>query len=256
MASSDSVVAVLYVLKFVSLATLFYAAYWAFDIRHALAVRIYKNQILGVGLLSILFVYTFFISSIGAISGPYGSLIGILELLFGLAGILGVLYFVDASVLASRRLDPLLRDILCWSKVRYAFWAYEIFATFFTLLDAIFSHAAGTPLFLTHIVTYGYTISFPFVFLVPLFSFLVLIPVAIRAKDPQLREHFRWLGLMAVIALVYLIPLGGPSTTPEGLLIGTIVVLILGYCLYKSARSLVPLNRISQLDGRPKAGSL
>jgi hypothetical protein len=247
MASSEGIMILLNALRLIPLAIILYAACWAFDIRHALAVRVYKNQALGVGLLSIFFVYLLFLNTGGAAQGPYAPLIGLLELLFGLTGFLGVMYFVDASVLASRRSDPLFRDTLHWSIVRYVVWTYEIFSASFTGLGTALSMIGGTSASLLQVVSFGFSISFPLVFLVPIFSFLILIPVAIRARDPYLRGHFEWLGLMAGSTLLLQIS-GAIPSSDFTVLVGIILTSIGGYCLYKSARSLVPLNRTPRLE--------
>jgi hypothetical protein len=259
MVSSDIVLNLLKLLKFAPIAVSVYAAYWAFDIRHALAIRVYKNQALGVGLLSLLNVYLILLTSIGATQGPNSPLIGFLELLFGVAGFLGSLYFVDASVLASRRSDPLFRDTFHWSKVRYLLWTWEIFGGTFVVLDYALSLIAMGSSFVMQIMNSGSSVIFPFIFLVPISTFLILFPVAIRAKDPNLKKHFKWLGLLAVLELVYVGPLGGGSGTgvsamPGGVSLGIIFLCIGGFCLYKSARSLVTLNRLSAI--RDQSGTM
>ena len=258
MVSSDIILNVLNLLRFAPLAVYVYAAYWAFNIRHALAIRVYKNQALGVGLLSVLLVYLVLLNSVGAIKSLNGPMIGFLELLFGVAGFLGSLYFVDSSVLASRRSDPLFRDTLHWSKVRYMLWTWEIFGGTFVVLDYALSLIGGESSFLMQIMNSGTSIIFPFVFLVPVSSFLILFPVAIRAKDPNLRGHFKWLGLLAVLELIYVVPLGGGSgtgvsATPWVFSLGIIFLFIGGFCLYKSSRSLVTLNRLSTMEGQSRA---
>ena len=256
MVSSDIIAIILSVVTVVPLAIVLYAGYWAFDIRHALVVRVYRNQALGVGLLSVFLIYLTFIAALGPPGGPYGAVIGFLELMFGVIGFLGLLYFVDSSMLASRRSDPLLRDTLHWSKVRYVIWGYEIFAAFFAVVDAGLSLIHGVPSSLMQFMNFGFSFSFPFVFLVPVFSFLVLFPAWLRAKDRQLRQHFKWLGLMAVAVIIFdfAFPSGGPFATTAGTALAIVLTSFIGYCLYKSARSLVPLNRISAFRETSNAG--
>src|SRR5208282_2621530 len=85
-----------------------YAAYWAFSIRHALAVRLYRRQAFGIGfiILAIWFTMGAFVlvpstnlKLYTALTDP--SFYFLFIVLF---------YWIDASVLATRRSDPLLRD--------------------------------------------------------------------------------------------------------------------------------------------------
>ena len=97
----------------------------------------------------------------------------------------------------------------------------------------------------------------------------MFVPVAIRAMSPTLRNHFRWLAMLAAVTGVFFIAPGIFSsfiTPDEGSILSGVFFLAVGYCLYRSARSLVPLNRISSsiepdappflLLTRPDAGKL
>jgi hypothetical protein len=170
---------------------------------------------------------------------------------------LGTLYFVDASALVARRADPLLRDTIHWSKVRYVLWAFQIFNVSFIILGTILSIATGNNALANQIMqgNNGAITSIPamianFAWAVAFGSFIVFVPMAFRAKDLTLRRHFKWLALMAGLTGLYFV-IGGitnisANTSAVGNLAGnTIFFLTIAYCLYRSARALVPLNRLS-----------
>jgi hypothetical protein len=265
MPSNDLVLSILNALNYVPLLALVYAAYWAFDIRHALTVRLYRNQAFGLGLFSLLVTLAALPSPQPGSSGILGSISFQIEYtLVTSAFWLGVIYFVDASALASRRSDPLLRDTLRWSKVRYALWVFQIFNVSFILLGVTFSAITGNSTLANQIMqgNNGAFTSLPAIIAnlawgTAFGSFIVFLPVAFRARDPSLRRHFKWLAVMAVVVgLVFIImgilsstPLETSLATPFGTFVGTSVFfLTAGYCLYRSARALVPLNKISLLE--------
>lgn len=265
MSSSDLILGILTVIGYVPLLALFYAAYWAFDIRHDLTVRLYRNQAFGLGVFCL-------VITLAALPSPEISSSGILGSTSFLIGYtlvtsafwLGTIYFVDASVLASRRSDPLLRDTLHWSKVRYVLWAFQIFNVSFILLGVMYSAITGDITLANQIMqgNNGAFTSLPavianFAWGTAFVSFIVFVPVAIRAKDPSLRKHFKWLAILTVVVGLVFITMGilgsiSSETIPAGL-VGTLVgnsifFTIAGYCLYRSAKALVPLNRISKLE--------
>jgi hypothetical protein len=245
------------------LLALVYAAYWAFDIRHALIVGLYRNQAFGLGVFSLVLILI-------AIPSPQPGSNGILSnVTFGVAYTLvtsafwlGVIYFVDATVLASRRSDPLLRDTLHWSKIRYVLWAFQIFNVSFILLGVIFSAITGNSSLATQIAqgNNGAFTSTPAIIAnlawgAAFGSMIMFVPVAIRARDPTLRRHLKWLALFAAVIGIFFIITATLSqssflfATPAGTLLGnTILFSTAGYFLYRSARSLVPLNKLQAPD--------
>jgi hypothetical protein len=265
MSSSDLILNIVNVLDYAPLLALFYAAYWAFDIRHALTVRLYRNQAFGLGLFSIVITLAALPSPLIGSSGILGStwfLIG--YTLVTSAFWLGTVYFVDASVLATRRSDPLLRDTIHWSKVRYVLWAFQIFNVSFILLGVTFSAITGNTSLANQIMqgNNGAFTSAPAIIAnlpwgIAFGSFAVFIPVAIRAKDPSLRRHFKWLAVLTIVVGLLFIAMGiigsysGESlfASAVGTLVGNSIFFgIAGYCLYRSAKALVPLNRIPKLE--------
>ncbi|HZW54889.1 MAG TPA: hypothetical protein VFF30_01220 [Nitrososphaerales archaeon] len=101
-----------------------YAAYWAFSARQALAVRLYRNQSLGIGLIVLAF-WASLGSGFTPGSAPLQLRVALIQVSFILAVIV-LFYWIDASLLASRRSDPLLRDTFRWSNLRIPFWIANI----------------------------------------------------------------------------------------------------------------------------------
>jgi hypothetical protein len=181
---------------------------------------------------------------------------------------LGTLYFVDSSALAGRRSDPLLRDSLHWSKVRYVLWTWQGFNVAFIVIGVIVSAASGNHTLANEIAqgNNGATSSIPAKIAdiswgLSFGPFVVFIPLFIRAKDPTLRRHFMWLAILAgLIGLEFLVSgllgsnpaVAGYMNSEAGSLIGNAVFIVTaGYFLYRAARALVPLNRISSLEEIP-----
>lgn len=201
-----------------------YASYWAFEIRKASASRLYRNQALGVGLLCLGFALLFisFIFNLGSVLGPIQLLPFFLPF-----------YWIDASVLAARRSDPFLRDIYRWSKVRLILWPLLVLSWV-----ANIPNWSPTPLF---------SLFFLIFLFLPFVTGAIYLPIsAIRSRDTTFRRHLRWFGFFAIF-LVGAAVFGALSFLigPVAFLPASVLFVLGGYCLYRSAKSLVPLNRIS-----------
>src|SRR6267143_6245272 len=81
-----------------------YAAYWAFTIRKALVVRIYRNQALWLGVFCVL-------SAVMTFAHPYNTSQTLEELLVIFYTVVFTTTFawVDSTIPVARRSDPLLR---------------------------------------------------------------------------------------------------------------------------------------------------
>jgi len=215
----------------VPFALLAYVIYWALEIRHALFVRLYRNQALGVGLvaLAVLFYeygpvpFSFFPTAIASGVGFIGVYFGVLL----------IFYWLDVSLRAARRSDPLLRDSLNWSKARKILWPLIIGIV---IILAVWN-----------ILDLGEVILFIVPPLIVIVSGAVYIPVvARRSRDPILRKHFIWFGVFFLgFFLASFGELGNFPFDFGGDLLVVGGLLLSGYFLYRSVRSLVPLNRIS-----------
>lgn len=215
-----------------------FAAYWALGIRHALAVHIYRNQILGIALVSITFAaFTLVVTVIQWYpqnSNPF------FPPLFLLAFIT-LFFWVDASIRAGRRSDPLLRDVVHWRVLRVLLWVLIIVLP---MVTTMFQALAFTQLFDTIV-----NVTIPFVFFAPLLCGTLLLPiVARRSGDFTLRRHLQWFALFALTYLVLTLSsvlVNLQVFTPLEVTWVSAMRFLAGYFLYRSGRALVPLNRLS-----------
>ncbi|MDA4130556.1 MAG: hypothetical protein OK457_07275 [Thaumarchaeota archaeon] len=224
-------------------------AYWSLDIRHALAVRIYRKQALSLALAAIVIG----LSSLPLISPTSTTALiispaGFLSLILSVSFMVVILYFIDSTVLASRRSDPLLRDVLHWSQLRLVIWVWESFNIVFVISIYVYTIITGNVSITNQITNYSNWTNLPsliynLAWFVPTFSSLIIIPVVIRAKDPTLRRHFKWLAALGVVGIITVISFSVISSS-QNLLDTLISNGALAYFIYKSAKSLVPLNRI------------
>lgn len=218
-----------------------YPAYWALDIRHASAVRLYRSQALGIGLVSIAIGLLFVLFSASDLLPPSPSLVSTFIILYNLGAVFVLVttfYWVDGSVLAGRRSDPLLRDTLSWGRIRRLVWGTLIL---FSALLIILSFSIGPGPSLVFLVG-------TVVFAVPLVSGSILLPVvARRSGDPLLRKQLRYFALFLFSLMAQLLfynIFGHFIPTRLGLSVGALILVAASYFLYRSARSLAPLNRI------------
>jgi hypothetical protein len=235
-----------------------YAAYWGFSIRRALYVRLYRNQALGTGLVAVSGV----ILGLGSAALFYNvqgnSNPGPSATSFAILGVLTLFYWIDTSLLAARRSDPLLRDTFHWRSLRVVFWVGIILP--FGLLVSVIVYLLGPlALFVPCSPSVCAAPPPPWVqpvlfapFLLTGVAGLFLLVAARRSRDTNLKRNLRWFGLFAVSLLTSFIaeaaatsPLG-PLMNVEyaGATIAAVGLLAGGYFLYRSARALVPLNRI------------
>src|ERR1700733_5624912 len=112
MTGSSGIIAV--IAAVVALLVLSYGAYWAFEIRRALAIRLYRSQALGIGLLavSVGLAQLYYTGSIFYGWPPELTFASILFFAFAL------FYWTNTSIRAARLSDPLLRDTFRWTRLR------------------------------------------------------------------------------------------------------------------------------------------
>jgi len=163
-------------------------------------------------------------------------------------------YWIDRSVLASRRSDPLLRDTLHWSKLRLVLWAGVIITTVipFVILgyvvatsnNALFAQmnngTLGGPAIIDLI--FGFMQNFPII--IPIVGLVYFPIISIRSKwDRNLRRHFIWFVPASLCLLLLFFGFSLPQ--PIGQFYSPFIVVVMGYSLYRSAKALVPLNLVS-----------
>jgi hypothetical protein len=213
------------ILLAISLSVYIYPLYWALDIRRALAVHLYRNQALGIGLVSISFM--------AAEIDPTGTAYGI--------AVIVAFYWIDASVIAGRRTDPLLRDTLHWSRLRYGLWALLVISYVPEFVNIVLTR---NPYYTPSNSVFGALAVAGFL-VAPVSGIVVLPLVAKRSRDPAFRRHVAWFGLSVAMPFA-------------GIIIGSVhdfyalqyfvSFALQGFFMYKSARSLVPLNKISLIE--------
>jgi hypothetical protein len=209
----------------------FYAMYWSLEIRRRLSSKIFRNQALGVALISLVlsvFVFLVFMDGLDinpALNVNLGQ--GIIGSVLPSATIFAIVYWIDASIRATQRTDPLSRDPLKWNYVRWVLWglvlAFTIFGTILSFIipnpnvSALLYNAATLPLLLA----------------VP--SGIVYISISLtKSGDKHARYHFGWFVLFLASIFVGW-GIINPVSVGGGLAIG---VLFGSYCLYRSARAL------------------
>lgn len=235
----DSVGLVLNALTYVILVAVFlYAAYWAFAIRRALVSRIYRSHALWLGVLCVVLLTSVVVSLIPA-SGAVGTALSDVPVI---AVILGFFAFADSTVPIARRSDPLLRDILSWNKLRVGGWFLIVLVEVFGLYIDLVGTSGST----------GFGAGFG-----GLLLFLIGAPPMLvgarRSKDPNLRGSLKWFGMSLLffigVLLVAIIEsaLGISNSDMSSIPYAAVLVLV-GYSLYRSARSLAPINRLQAID--------
>jgi hypothetical protein len=158
---------------------------------------------------------------------------------------LALLYWTNTSVRAARKSDPLLRDTFRWSRLRLVLLVAVIAATIYDSANILYNVLNGHPV--TATATGFLAITFEIPVLVPIVAAAFILPVAgLRSRDPVLRKHLLWFGLFAVFLLVFIEVLSTAFTDPLQIVLTEDLGLVLGgYCIYKSAKSLAPLNKLA-----------
>jgi hypothetical protein len=252
-----------------------YAAYWAFAIRRRLVGRIYRNHALWLGVLCVLgLVSTISNSPLTPNVSPSSNLaIDVIVAFFYYAPWLEVVLFgfINSTIPVLRRSDPLLRNILHWAKLRIALWSVLAFTTAVAICMSIYvpscAWAADPPACIRSVVSawgeLGNVLGFlSHWFYLPAIAVslaaVALLIGARRSRDMVLRQSVKWLGvavcLIPVFFLLLVLEVESLSLSSYELyysygavpLNGGIV--LIGYALYRSARSLAPLNRLPPIE--------
>jgi len=229
----------------VASAILLYAVYWGLVVRKGMALRLYRNQALSVSLVSVgmisLLFYIGLASTLGVLT-PQGFFAGVDP------WILLTFFWIDSSMRASQDMDPLSRDSLHWSKVRYPLWALNFVGVGVLMgflivtgnYEYINNPQAGVvaPSIIQDLALAPFIVT-------PLSGVAALPISALRSKDRNFRRQLQWFAL-SLLALLGFDALGThfPLNSPIQLDFYTVSLLTTAYCLYRSARSLVPLNKI------------
>ncbi len=233
----------------IAVATLFsYGAYWALTIRKVLMTHLYRRQALWVGGVATYFVaQSAFIAS-AIFYNATGFYVNLLAAAFIAIGFGVIFVWIDSTILVARRSDPLLRDTLRWSKLRYFIGFASTVGLFFNvLLNVVFTNSSDPSYILL-----GYPPLLGYIGTILFLGAIALLLSAKRSGDMTLRRHLKWFGSSAALLWVTG-QAGSPWARATG---GSILVPIVtyslfaiaAYCLYRSAKSLVPLGRLSLAD--------
>jgi hypothetical protein len=215
-----------------------YATYWAYIIRKVLVHHLYRRQATWVGRMGIYFVA---LSSFLTLALSYGinslyvNIVG--GLLIG-SGFIVIFAWMDSTIRVARLSDPLFRDTLRWSKLRYFLGFGTVGGAIASVISAIMS---------------GFSQVAPFGGALFLGAFALLLSAS-RSGDMTLKKHLTWTGLCTfflwlgsqVEMPLSRIPLLAQLNLSE--VITYVFVAAGAYSLYRSAKSLVPLGHMSIAD--------
>jgi hypothetical protein len=226
-----------------------YSSYWAFSTRKVLVARIYRRQALWVAINALYFALFFAFAGVAiALGGPSanGFYVDILGDIFTIAAFVVIFAWIDSSIRVARRSDPLHRNTLHWTALRYFLLVVTSFGILFSLIipSAYQQQNSATVQGFVLLGPIGTSL---------LFGGIALILSARRSKDPILQKHLAWFG--AFIIFLFLTNrveqevfghFISPSST-SGLFIAELITyalfLVSSYFLYESARSLTRVNR-------------
>ena len=252
-----------------------YGAYWAFAIRRALVGRIYRRQALWLGAL---FIAALIASDavLLPMSGNSFVTAAVSFLAYGPWPTLVVFAFLDSTIPVLRRSDPLLRNVLSWKNLRILILLILAFSTAFGIYASIYLPTclptANAPVCISSAMSNSGQLEAVLWFLggyywvdaslVLALGATALLIGARRSSDAVLRRSLKWLGvgLLCVPCLVLVSVVEGMMGASYydmiysyGIVPWNAVAVLLGYALYRSARSLAPLNRLP--PGGPRSSS-
>ena len=212
-----------------------YAAYWAFITRRVLIHHLYRRQaswVVGMGLYFVVLSSFLTFAIFYNLNSLYVDILG--GVVIG-SGFVVIFAWMDSTIRVAHLSDPLSRDTLRWSKLRYFLGLVTIggaVGSVFTAINSGFSQVApfGGALFI---------------------GAIALLVSARRSGDITLKKHlvwtglctfFLWLGSQAEMPLAR-VPLLVELNLSQAI---TYVFVAAGaYSLYRSAKSLVPLGHLS-----------
>jgi hypothetical protein len=227
-----------------------FTAYWAFSVRKALSVPMYRRQAGGTGALALTMWASLYLIFVLSRFSDLRLSDGAVVFAFTVP-LLAFFYFCDVTMSAARRADPLLRDTLGWSKLRIPLWisiaagfgiiyvwtGYAILHDNLILLNQLNLDAFPSIIM---------NLSFNYLTLLPYVGIVFVVVVAIRTKwDKVLRRHLIWVAI-ALILVFYGFNIDLPGTY-------VIVFLLVSYSLYQAARSLAPIGHVPKLETQEEA---
>lgn len=236
-----------------------YAAFWAFNIRRGLIVKLYRNQALGIGLVGIgLAFFTIAFAARGQFLLRFTNFSTLADDIgFGILffATLPLFYWTDQSLQAARQSDPLERDQFHWSIVRRILWIVVLICLIGLVISVT---AAGVQN--CDCMVGPQSLIIPATFAnwgIPLASSAILLPFAWRrSNDITFRRHLKSFALSAILlglSFVWLFTFFLIISLNAYLSSGGqyILVLLSAYFLYRSARAIVPLYSFKEkIEGK------
>lgn len=227
-----------------------YAAFWGFTVGRGLGLRPYRRQALWVATAGAFFAGQWLLQAAIAPYYPYGTTptTRIIVDSYNDAGYTLIFAWTDVSIPLLRRSDRLMRDLLHWKKLRLILWPLVLlgFVGHDLVLNSLTAFTGEPYTFIRNVIS-----TVPYV--VILLGAITLGLGMKRSRDPTLDRHVKWFGLSALL-IIFTFLLGHFANTlgfipaSSGLLIETIDYVLLtfaGIFLYRSAKHLVPLSKIS-----------
>src|SRR2546426_3897191 len=218
--------------------TFSYATYWAFTIRRVLVHRLYRRQATWVGRMGVYFVALSSFLTLALSTGVNSLYVNVVGGLLIGSGFITIFAWMDSTIRVARLSDPLSRDTLRWSKLRY-------FLGFVTAGGAIGSVITAIDSGFSQVAPFGGAL---------FFGALALLISARRSGDITLKKHLIWTGLCTFFlwfASQVEMPLSNIQLRAQLNLseVMTYAFVAAGaYSLYRSAKSLVPLGHMSVAD--------
>jgi hypothetical protein len=222
-----------------------YATYWALSIRRSLVGRVYRNHALWLSAICLILGVGSPIEN----ASSNNAIVSFAIVLYTIVSIIVIFAFVDSTVPIARRSDPLLRSIFRWEKVRIVIWSDVGLLTIFFVYSDVSLSFDSSP---------WAVLGFPLVLFPLVLAVLALLVGARRSRDSLLRGSLAWFGaalfLALVRALISLVEMAvlnistyDSTYSYPALAFGP--AYILGtYALYRSARSLAPINRLHTIE--------
>jgi len=225
-----------------------YVGYLGLKIRRGFVVQPYRTQALGIAAIAAYMAASATISFFlpAPASGGYAV---ILWAVSNIVGGVPFLLWIDSTARVARRSDPYERDSLDWSKVRYVVFSVAFVSAALALLVApiviaAFGSYVPSVSLLANILG---NVPFATIFLA---GTSVLSLGAIRSRDMTLQRHILWIAVFfAAFVITYFVTIiytllipgtSGGQYTPFEFASFIALYYVLGYCLYRSARSLAP----------------
>jgi hypothetical protein len=256
----DSFVLVAFAEYSILLVTFGYTGFWAFNIRRALprlrAFKIYRSQASGTGLVAAVVLGDTIVATVDVTHSFYFFYNVEILIPFYIATILILFNFIDTSTAAALRSDPLMRETLRWTKSRRYLWVIIVVLALTSIVST-----SLLPVAIQNNTLVGFLLTTSVFFAAVGIGVVVLPLSALRSGDLNLRLHLKWFGafLLSVLLFGVVAIFGSSVNFASGTGFTSIIVTTFeasfvtrfaaGYCLYRSTKSLVPLNKPPALRG-------